>query len=162
MQDLDTRMTEVLPPDCDRRLRQFHEYWLSIAPGGGRLPGRQHFDPLHIPALLPWVWLLDIHRNPLRFRYRVTGTEHRRVSGRDATGQWMHELHPNFESFASYPEFIALADRAVPSYRRGQPVFPISDDVREIERLMLPLARDGQGVDMLLAITIYHRRSDRP
>jgi len=161
MHDLHTRVTEVLPSGCDRRLCQLYDYWRSIAPGEGHLPGRQHFDPLHVPALLPWVWLLDVHRHPLRFRYRVTGTEHRRVSGRDATGCWMHELHPDFESFPSYPEFVALAERGEISYRKGQPMFPLSDEVREMERLMVPMARNGRDVDMLLAITVYHRRSGR-
>jgi hypothetical protein len=154
-------MTDLLPPGCDRRLRQLHDYWRSIAPGQDELPGRQHFDPLHIPALLPWIWLLDVHRNPLRFRYRVTGTEHRRVSGRDATGRWMDELHPNFTTFESFPEFEAVVERREIRYRRGRPVFALVDDVSETERLMLPLARDGREVDMLLAITIYHRRSGR-
>lgn len=159
MQDLHDRMTEALPSGCDRRLRQLYDYWRSIAPGEGLLPGRQHFDPLDIPALLPWVWLLDVHRHPLRFRYRVTGTEHRRVSGRDATGWWMDELHPDFERFASYAEFVALAERGALSYRKGQPMFRLSEEVREMERVMMPLARNGRDVDMLLAITVYHRRS---
>jgi hypothetical protein len=105
--------------------------------------------------------LLDVHRDPLRFRYRVTGTEHRRVSGRDATGHWMHELHPDFASFESYPEFVVAVERREIRYRRGRPVFPIVNDVRETERLLLPLARNGWDVDMLLAITVYLRRSGR-
>lgn len=161
MQGLPNRMTTLLPPDGDRRLRQLHDYWRAIAPGDGELPGRQHFDPLHIPALLPWVWLLDVHRDPLRFKYRVTGTEHRRVSGRDATGHWMHELHPTFASFDSFPEFHAAVEHREIRYRRGRPVFTIANDVRETERLLLPLARNGRDVDMLLAITIYHRQSGR-
>ena len=161
MQGLHNSMTDLLPLDCDRRLRQLCDYWRAITPGGSALPGRQHFDPLDIPALLPWVWLLDVHRDPLRFRYRVTGTEHRRVSGRDATGHWMHELHPDFASFESYPEFVVAVERREIRYRRGRPVFPIVNDVRETERLLLPLARNGWDVDMLLAITVYLRRSGR-
>lgn len=158
MQGLPSTMTELLPSSCDGRLRQLHDYWRSIAPGEDQLPGRQHFDPLDIPALLPWIWLLDVHRDPLRFRYRVTGTEHRRVSGRDATGYWMDELHPNFTSFDSFPEFVAAVERRQIRYRRGRPVFALNSEVSETERLMLPLARNGRDVDMLLAITVYHRQ----
>ena len=154
-------MMRLLPPGCDRRLRQLHDYWRSIAPGEHELPGRQHFDPLDIPALLPWVWLLDVYRDPLRFKYRVTGTGHRRVSGRDATGHWMHELHPDFASYESYSEFLAAVERREICYRRGRPVFALCNDVSETERLMVPLARNGRDVDMLLAITIYHRQPGR-
>jgi hypothetical protein len=35
------------------------------------------------------------------------------------------------------------------------PVLP--EDYRWIERVILPLARDGKAVDMLLAISIYHK-----
>ena len=34
----------------------------------------------------------------------------------------------------------------------------LPEDYRSIERLMLPLARDGETVDMLLAISLYQRR----
>jgi hypothetical protein len=51
----------------------FYEYWLSVAPPG-RLPGRQHIRPEDLVPMLPRLWMLDVHRNPLRFRYRLVGT----------------------------------------------------------------------------------------
>src|ERR1700681_3947345 len=54
-------------------VRRFYEYWLSVAPSG-RLPGRQHIHPEDLVTVLPRVWMLDVYRNPLRFRYRLAGT----------------------------------------------------------------------------------------
>ena len=35
------------------RVARLYRYWLSIHPPGGGLPGRQHFDPVDVPELLP-------------------------------------------------------------------------------------------------------------
>jgi len=151
-------MLSSLPPSCDRRLLQLYEYWRSLGPGDGMLPGRQHFDPLHIPALLPWVWMLDVHRAPLRFKFRLVGTEHARVSGRDVTGRWMDEVHQDATQLETYPQLVAVAERAEIGYRCGPPLFREQGEFAEMERLLLPMARGGREVDMLLAITIYRLR----
>jgi len=151
-------MLSSLPPTCDRRLQQLYDYWRLLAPGEGLLPGRQHFDPLHIPALLPWVWMIDVYRAPLRFKFRLVGTEHTRLSGRDVTGRWMDEVHRDATKVETYPQLVAAAERAEIGYRRGPPLFPEQGEFSEMERLLLPMARNGRDVDMLLAITIYHRR----
>ena len=38
-------------------------YWRGIRPDDAALPGRQHLDPLHIPHLLPHIWLVDVLRD---------------------------------------------------------------------------------------------------
>lgn len=54
-------------------VRRFYEHWLAIAPPG-QLPGRQHIKPEHMVPLLSRLWMMDVHRDPLRFRYRLCGT----------------------------------------------------------------------------------------
>ena len=57
------------------KIRRMIAHWESLAPGPGILPGRQHFDPIQVPDLLPHIWLIDVERGPmLRFRYRLLGT----------------------------------------------------------------------------------------
>src|SRR5277367_4446374 len=70
-----TVLATSLPADADPRLRRLHDYWRSAHPTGGGLPGRQHLDPCDIAPLLRWIWMMDVHRDPLRFRYRLLGTE---------------------------------------------------------------------------------------
>ncbi len=65
---------------------RFYEYWLSAAPAG-RLPGRQHIRPEEIPGFLSRLWMLDVCREPLRYRYRLCGTELVRSLGREVTGR---------------------------------------------------------------------------
>lgn len=144
-----------LPADCDRRIRRLYEYWLAVHPPSGGLPGRQHIDPTAVPDLLAWLWILDVERRPLRFRYRLVGTEQVAAMDGDPTGRFLDEVHPAFTGSASYPQYVAAAERAEIGYRRGAPSFHMSKDYVAIERLLLPLARDGRTVDMLLAITVY-------
>lgn len=146
------------PPSADPRLRRLFLHWQAIHPGEGVLPGRQHIDPAAIPELLPFVWLADVYRDPLRFRYRLLGTEHAHVFGRDYTGSWLDEVHVNFAGSPAYPQYVAVVEEGRPAYRRGHTLIMLPKEYRSIERLLLPLARDGRRVDMLIAISLYQRR----
>lgn len=147
----------LLPADCDQRIRSFYDYWQAVRPPSGGLPGRQHIDPSAIPGLLAWLWMVDVERNPLRFRYRLVGTEQVSAMGADFTGRYLDEVHPRFLTGFTYPHYVAAAERAEIGYHRGAPVFHLDKDYVAIERLLLPLAKNGRDVDMLLAITVYHR-----
>ena len=152
-------------PDCDDKLATLHRTWCAIRPAPGLLPGRQHFDPIAVARLLPWLWLVDVHRAPqgpqLRFRYRLVGSIHVEAGGFDPTGRWLDEAHPRFASSNAMPHFIAAAAGEGFCFYRGRPVYAINKDYIAIERLVLPLARDGTSVDILLGITVLNPRPPR-
>jgi hypothetical protein len=150
--------TDAVPPDAHPRVSELYRYWRDIHPPGGSLPGRQHLDPTAIPTLLPFVWLADVQRVPLRFRYRLLGTEHRHVFGRDYTGWWLDDVHAGFYTAPAYHQYVDAVEQGRVGYRRGHTLVMLPEDYRSIERLMLPLARDGKTVDMLLSISLYQRR----
>lgn len=149
----------TLPP-CDGRIAELFDYWLSIAPAPGLLPGRQHFDPVQLPRLLRWIWLVEFEHQPLRFRYRLVGTEHVAALGRDATGQWLDDAHPHFTISSAYQQFVAAAERSEPGYYHGEPVYYLRRDWMTIERLILPLARNGRDTDLLLGLTVFNPSQD--
>ena len=140
------------------KIERLHRYWRKMQPSVDRLPGRQHFDPLDISDLMPWVWIVDIERTSgeIAFRYRLLGTEHVRAMTRDLTGRRLDEAHPEFLRHAAYPHYLQVAEGRM-SWRRGRPGFHVDPDLFEMERIMLPLARDGSRPDMLLARTVYFR-----
>ena len=143
-------------------VRQLYEYWRAIHPADGKLPGRQHFDPLDVPLLMPMVWMVDVVRNAgtIRFRYRLLGTRHVRAMTRDYTGWWMDEAHANFTNHPYAAHYLQVSEGQA-SWRRGRPGFHVHSDYFEMERVMLPLARDGSTVDMILAITAYFDRNGK-
>jgi hypothetical protein len=147
--------SEAALPPCDERLQRLHGYWRSIRPPAALLPGRKHFDPLDVPSLLPWLWLLDVQRSPLRFRYRLVGTVHVDVEGRNRTGQWLDEAHPSFPDSNAHEQYVAAVTRHEIAFYRGPPTYVVRKDYLSLERLVLPLAANGSDVDMLLAITVF-------
>jgi hypothetical protein len=146
----------VVPADCEARIGRVLEYWRSIRPAEDRLPGRQHVKPAELAELLRWIWLVDVQREPIRFRYRLVGTGHREVIGEDLTGKWIDEVFSDFPRMRGYADFLAVA-RGEMRYCRRKPEFPVGEKYVSMERLLLPLARDGVAVDMMLGITLYLR-----
>jgi hypothetical protein len=145
----------ILPQDCDARIRQLYDYWQAICPAADVLPGRQHLDPVHIPKLLPWLWLVDVHQGEsLRFKFRLVGTEQVVLRGRDPTGHWVDEVHPGFPTSALGRAASGLVNAKNVYYYRGAPPIRTKGIVLS-EWLGLPLARDGVTVDMLLALSIH-------
>jgi hypothetical protein len=143
----------ALPDDCDARIRSLYDYWRSIHPAAG-LPGRQHVEPLDLTRLWRWLWLVDVQPAPLRFRYRLVGTSHRTVLGVDSTGRWIDDVLPGFVEMCAHADMVAVAGGAI-RYCRRAPEFPTARKLSRIERLLLPLARDGRTVDMLLCLSLF-------
>jgi hypothetical protein len=134
--------------------RSFYEYWRAIAPPG-RLPGRQHIMPEDIPTLLPRMWLLDVFRHPLRFRCRLVGTTMVRSLGREVTGAWLDDVHPESVSDPrTRDRFRLIAEAGRPTWRRGEPRWPREPEFTLVENCIVPLASDGRTVDKVIALSV--------
>jgi hypothetical protein len=131
-----------------------YHYWLSIHPAAG-LPGRQHVDPCAMAPLLPHVFMVDVARVPLRFKYRLVGTEYVRLIGRELTGHYLDEVHPGFHGLVRR-QYAEAAEHGRPAYRKG-PVLYANPDRQYLgmERIIVPLAHDGADVDILLGAVVY-------
>jgi len=135
-------------------VRRFYDYWLSVAPPG-RLPGRRHIKPEDIVPLLPRVWLLDVHRDPLRFRYRLVGTAVSRSVGRELTGLWLDEAQPeSINNRMLWDRYRFVAETGGPTWRRGATFWDRDPLHRVVENCLAPLAGDGETVDIVFALTV--------
>jgi hypothetical protein len=143
--------SQSIPEECHPKVRAIHDYWRSKHPTGGGLPGRQHIDPIDIPQLLPNIWLIDVKRNPYRFRFRLVGTLVVDYVGKDNTGRWFDDLLPDFDPSV----FIDVVETGKPSWARGRSKMRPEKDYYELERIRLPLASDGKTVDMILSLTVF-------
>src|SRR5580704_515333 len=120
--------------------QQFYEYWLAAAPPG-LLPGRQHILPELMIPFLSRLWLLDVHRDPLRFRCRLVGSDMARSLGRDVTGKWLDETHPqSVNNPSSRQRFRIVVELARPTWRRGPPRWWREPEYRTVESCLVPLA----------------------
>jgi hypothetical protein len=144
-----------LPESAAPKIKALYGYWQSIHPAAGVLPGRCHFDPIDIPELLPCIWMIDVQRAPLRFRFRLVGTEIVKFTGRDVTGRWLDEVYPDYEKTEAYSMHRDCAETGRPGYRKSGVLSNPKRSHVEAERLYLPLAEDGHTVDIVLVITLY-------
>ena len=143
-------------------LQRFYDYWLSVAPPG-QLPGRQHVTPEALAPLLRRVWMLDVHRDPTRFRYRLAGTFVVWSLGREVTGSWVDELHPDCPlKPILHDRYRYVAATGRPSWRHGETILDRQPDYRSnrarhfetVENCIVPLARDGTTVDILFGASV--------
>lgn len=139
------------------RVRQLFDYWCSLQTAPGRLPGRAAFEPLAIPALLPHLTLIDVVGRPPRFRYRLIGTRMVDALNGDFTGRWLDEVHRRPDgSPPVFPSYNAIVVERRADWRRGAPHFAsFIDRCTELERVFLPLAADGETVDIIITINAF-------
>jgi hypothetical protein len=135
---------------ADPRFRAFFAYWQSVAPVG-RLPGRQHIDPLTIPReVLPNIALYDIvpAETDFRVRVRLLGTAVVELLGVDHTGLFIDETMPA-DAYRPLHESFRLVAQGQPQYWQRTLPYP-NRNFTGIKRLALPLATDGHDVDMTI------------
>jgi hypothetical protein len=143
------------------RFMWMRDYLDRVAPPG-RLPGRQHIDPLDVKDLLPLVNLIEVTKDSkaVRFRFRLVGTVQTEMAGRDITGMFVED--------AVLPAYVnrilsnmrTAAERKRPVYDR----FPMPHPNREFidsERVYFPLAADGETVDTLFLVHAYPNRENK-
>ena len=148
-----------IPDHAHAGVKELYRYWQSVAPEG-KLPGRQHIDPADIVSLLPNIWLLDVHREPLRFWRRLIGTKIEEFSGRNLTGGWVHDEMEETKLSDVQKFMVDVVETKLPDWRRKRPSISDHKDYAELERLFLPLASDGETVDMILAITVFLKKTE--
>jgi hypothetical protein len=143
-------------PFVAQELNEIHDYWLAKR-GQRRMPSRADIEPTEIPRLLRNVMLIDVLHDPVRFRYRLIGTNVVDATGENRTGKCFGRV----EFFAANPIVMKQYGAVVAT---GDPVHSLEPFYRldngreyEVERLLLPLSSDGVTVDMILVY--FHFKS---
>jgi hypothetical protein len=144
-------MSDLRPALEDERLRRLLEYW-ELRRGDRSMPARRDMDPVDMSYVLGYILLVEVHHEPLRFRYRLVGTLTPRRQNIDLTGMWVHELpFPQLraELQANYTALVGL--RRPTALKRDE---QLDGNRLRWEVLALPLAADGETVDMLMIAVI--------
>lgn len=110
------------------------------------MPSRSEIRPEQIHRLLPHVVLIDVEKDPLRFRARLVGTEIVNVIGRDFTGMY----------FDSFPNIDKLVNRLKDLLERKRP-YLVGDNVQwpeksfmEYQALALPLSDNDKDINIIM------------
>jgi hypothetical protein len=129
------------------RFRQLYDYWRDIR-GPRAMPSRRDIDPLDLKELLGWLLLIDVEWAPLRFRFRLIGTEIVAIRGVDLTGRYLNE-----SVFPAQDIVLKFNTRVATEPCIGfQCALDTMRDARAgcISRLSLPLSADGRQVNMII------------
>jgi len=136
----------------DPKLRRFYDYWIGRC-GDRRFPARRDIDPLEFPYVLGNIMLVDVLRDPQRFRVRLHGTNMVTRMHYDMTGRMVDELpRPEYRAY--------VLDRCRGLVASGEPLLlrnnlTLDGWTSRYEALWLPLSDDGINVDLLVCTMIY-------
>jgi len=143
----------ALPESCHPKIRAIYDYWLHIHPAAG-LPGRRHFDPVDIPALLANVYLIDVAPGGTEFTFRLMGTRVEAFFGGNFTGKPVRTAYVTDHKSRTYADIAAMQQDRLPRWRRGPTYYVRNRELAMVERLYLPLADNGETVDMVLGLVV--------
>lgn len=143
-------ISEITSP----RIRRLHAYWRERRDQrNGCLPSRGDIAPEEIKDLLPNIMIVDVERDPLRFRYRLVGTRVVEYNGIEFTGCYLGEI--------GWPEEQDLIDSYAAVVHSRQPFFGllawelVAGAMGRCEFVRLPLGEDGKAVSQILAMEDY-------
>ena len=136
------------PAAAARAHEELFAYWAARR-DGGRLPGRQAIHPGDIKRLLPTISLIDVDRRRGGYRQRLAGTGLYGIYGREITGRRLEDIYNS--TAADY--WRSELDRVVCERKPMVGVHSMAwrgATHLSIIWLRLPLASNGQDVDMIL------------
>ena len=134
-------------------LKQLYADWQARRLGRS-MPAREDFDPLDLRYVLGKLLLIDVLQQPLQFRFRLVGSDLVQRSGVDLTGKTLDDYpDPEYREFMRRRYTAAVVGRHPLSSIQTRLV--VDNRIRRCEALLLPLAGDGETVDMLMIGIVY-------
>jgi hypothetical protein len=127
-----------------------YRYWDSKRRGRA-MPQRPDIDPSEIARLLPNIFMVDVEREPLRFRYRLIGTAICEFLGRDFTGRTIDAVNYRPEQAAELQKINGtVVETARPVACKGTIFYVPGREWLLTEAILLPLGKDGINADIII------------
>lgn len=142
-------MPEIKTPS----LQRLYQDWMDRRRGRA-FPARSDFDVLELGYIIGNLSILDVRYNPLRFRFRLHASGVTERVGYEMTGKFVDEL-----PLLDMREMVRLHYEAVVEHRK--PIVEVrarqivDDRMLPCEVLALPLAADGNTIDMLMSGVVW-------
>lgn len=123
-------------------------YWASRR-HSSRLPARRDIEPMDLKRHLPTVSLIDVDPAGPDFRIRLAGTGLYPVFGREITGLKLEEVYPASDAAYWREQLEAVVRDGRPAAGQHSLAWRGVGQLT-VFWLRLPLASDGERVDMIL------------
>jgi hypothetical protein len=124
-------------------LRRLVAHWSQMR-GERRMPARADFDPLAVRYALGYLSLIEVHRDPLRFYFRLDGTKQVELFGVDCA---------TLSGRGDATRSRGLAASLSRTRSRSEPLpqaIRFHERLIEYEAVILPFSNDGERVDLLM------------
>jgi len=156
----------IAEADADKRIadpeiRRFVAYWRDKR-GSAAFPSRADIDPLDFRYVLGDVVLIEAQRAatgsrwPWAFRYRLIGANVVARDGYDLTNKTIEDLpEPEYRERVR-STWLEVCETGIPVYYERE-LF-LDHRMRRYEVVVMPLASNGQDVDMLISVQRETRR----
>lgn len=119
------------------------------------MPARADIDPMRMYRILSKVLLIDVLGASPFFRFRVVGTQIADWAHFDASGRTLDQVEaPSYRQMlmATYSEVRGARRPIAHRIRWDEP-----NGAHRYKRLLLPLADDGENVNMILSCSVIER-----
>lgn len=133
--------------------RDLYKLWSSKR-GERRFPARSDLSPLEMKNWLPNIGLIDVIRDPLRFRVRLAGTNVGRMLDRDLTGTYVDEL-PDGEALVA--RYTWAVENGKPYFCSRIPLMFANMEYQAYSTITFPLGESDKQVNMLLGLIEFHK-----
>lgn len=150
------------PSGKSAMITQVRDYW-RVRCRDGRLPRRDEIDPVELRTVLPYLSIMEFAEAPLRFKFRLIGTELARFYGQDVTGKWLDEIPQWGEADIRDTQavFRRVHELATPVYGLSLCLWEENPD-HVFEFGCFPLSNDGRRITHCLGIDDYTMIAARP
>ncbi|HXP05269.1 MAG TPA: PAS domain-containing protein [Stellaceae bacterium] len=139
----------------DPQIRRFVEY-LRSKRGEGRYPARAALDPLDFRYVLGDVVIIEAYRSPAdsrrpwHFRYRLVCANVVERDGYNLTNQTLEDLpEPEYRERVR-KTWLEVCETGMPAH--GVRELVLDQRLRFYEVVVLPLASNGEDIDMLISV----------
>ncbi|MEZ5832705.1 MAG: PAS domain-containing protein [Dongiaceae bacterium] len=122
-------------------------HWHRIR-GDRSLPARADFDPLDVRFAIGYLSLIEVHRDPLRFYFRLDGTNQVDLFGIDCTHRYLDEAMPADHAAMAAASYAGVVEHGAPRYYLRKIAF--HERLIDYEVVILPFSNDGEKVDLLI------------
>jgi hypothetical protein len=135
-------------------LAQVVRAWRA-ARDGTPYPRRIELDAKTMGPAAHIVSILEVSRDPIRFKYRLHGAGTSRWVGFNLTGKFLDDQPDKMWVKAAADHLSKVVAKGLPSYQRHFNL-AVGDRTINGEALVLPMATDGQRIDLLASVLVPH------
>lgn len=144
------------PEATSEPVRLVLAHWLALREEFGAIPSLRDLDLERVKSAMPFMWLLGVEHDPLRFRYRLIGEAVREGLPRFVRkGVYIDEIKIDRPSDHLQNRLAQMVWTGEIDHYEGAPIVSHVPEVHRLERVTLPFASDHRTVDRILSVTVF-------